>query len=61
MKKSSRIALLLAALLVTQTFAACGDSETSKTDGDTTTAAKPVDPYEGWLLDDLPSDLKFEG
>ena len=61
MKKSSRIALLLAVLLVTQIFAACGDSETPQSDGGTTAVAEPVDPYEGWLLDDLPSDLKFDG
>ena len=63
--KNRRISALMltAAILASAVItASCGDSDTKAPSGnDVTTGAETVDPYEGWLLDDLPSDLKFDG
>ena len=61
MKKSRVISMMLIALLATQTLVSCGDNSNTPSGDETTEAPKVVDPYEGWVLDDLPEDLKFEG
>ncbi len=59
MKFNRCSAVLLSALMLAQ-LAACG----GKTDPSVTTTGEPekvVDPYEGWVKDDLPADLRFDG
>ncbi len=63
MKKTRILSLILTALLASQALVGCGDTESKNEDGTggDTTVNTVVDPFEGWVLDDLPSDLRFDG
>lgn len=62
MKTSRIISFLMVALLASQALVGCGDDTAGDPEGGGgTTAPVEKDPFEGWLLDDLPKDLRFDG